>query len=112
MGFLTNVLEYGWHAGCIITEAERTADRICKGIKATIIEDEEDKDASEEREDGDVDVTGFKVIFHPEWLQKEARKRWERMRQEEHCEAEAVGNIKDAYTDIMNYLHGQSEINT
>lgn len=111
MGFITNVLEYGWNAGCIITEAEKTADRICKGIKTTIIEDKEDEGEFEEREDGDVDMTGFKVIFHPEWLPEEARERWERMQQEERREPEVVGNIKNAHTDIINYLDGQSNEN-
>lgn len=104
MGFITNVLQYGWNAGCIITEAERTADRICNGIKTTVIENKEDEGESEEREDGEVDMTGFKVIFHPEWLPKEEQERWEKMQQEEHCEPEVIGNIKDARANIMNYL--------
>lgn len=73
MGFITNVLEYGWNAGCVITDAERTAERICKGIKTTIIEDEDESDARDD--DGEVDMTGCKIIFHPEWLAKE-EKEW------------------------------------
>lgn len=75
MGFITNVLEYGWNAGCVITEAERTANRICKSIKTTIVEDKEDESESEERDDGEVEKTGLKIIFHPEWLSEDERER-------------------------------------
>ena len=111
MGFITNVLEYGWNAGCIITEAEREADRICKGIKTTIIEDVEDENESEEGDDGEVDMTGFKIIFHPEWLPEKEQERWERMQQKEHYEPEVIDSIMDAHKDIINYLDEQSKGN-
>lgn len=57
MGFWSNVFEYGWTAGSIITEAEREADRICKNIKTTIIDEEDDTD-------GNSDPYDFKIINH------------------------------------------------
>lgn len=55
MGFLANAWNYGWTAGSIITKAEKEADRICKGIKTTILPDSEENEAA-----------GCKIIFHPE----------------------------------------------
>lgn len=57
MGFLMNALKYGWNAGCIITKAEYEANRICKNIKTTIIDGDED--------DENFDPYGFKIIVHP-----------------------------------------------
>lgn len=104
MGFITNVLEYGWNAGCIITEAEREADRICKGIKTTIIEDVENENESEEGNDDEVDMIGFMIIFHPEWLSEEDRAKWEKIQQEKYSESEVISSINGAHTNIMNYL--------
>ena len=109
MGLITNVLEYGGNAGCVITEAERTADRVCKGIKTTIIEDKKDESESEERDDDEVDMMGFKVIWHPEWLPKEEQEKLKDVLLFEHCEPEVVDSVKDAHTDIMNYLDGRIE---
>lgn len=100
MGFISNVLEYGFTAGSIITKAERDADRLCKGIKTTIIEEDDEKEESDQ-------FVG-KIIFHPEWLPKEEREKWERMQQEKHSEPEAISSIKDAHTNIMNYLEEQN----
>ena len=61
MGFLANAWNYGWTAGSIITKAEKEADRICKGIKTTIIESPEGEDESDENA-----ASGCKIIFHPE----------------------------------------------
>lgn len=55
MGFLANAWNYGLTAGSIITKAEKEADRICKGIKTTILPDSEENEAA-----------GCKIIFHPE----------------------------------------------
>lgn len=57
MGFIKNVLENGWYAGCIFTEAEREANKICKNIKTTIIDGDED--------DENFDPYGFKILVHP-----------------------------------------------
>lgn len=57
MGFLTNILEYGWTAGSIITDAEREANRICENIKTTIIDEEDITDENS-------DSNGCKIINH------------------------------------------------
>lgn len=54
MGFLSNVFEYGWTAGSIITQGERDAERICKNIKTTIIDED----------DENFDPNGCKIIKH------------------------------------------------
>ena len=100
MGFITNVLEYGWNAGCIITKAERVADKICKGIKTTVVEEDERTKTGENTE-SDENPYGFRIIFHPEWMSKEGK---ERMQQDEQCEPEATENIKYAHADIMDCM--------
>lgn len=80
MGFISNVLEYGFTAGSIITTAEREADRICKNIKTTVIEEDEGTKTGENFE-SDEEPYGFQIIFHPEWLPEEERVRWEKMQQ-------------------------------
>lgn len=61
MGFLANVWNYGWTAGSIITQGESEAERICKGLKTTIIPDDEDYD-----EDDYEDPGRCQVLFHPD----------------------------------------------
>lgn len=75
MGFLANVWSYGWTAGLIITKAEKESDRICKGIKTTIIEEDDEKeDGKSDSDKEESDQFGTKIIFHPEWMSKEDRK--------------------------------------
>lgn len=57
MGLFTNVLEYGRNAGSVITKAERDADRICKNIKTTIIDEEDITDENSA-------PNSFKIINH------------------------------------------------
>lgn len=117
MGFLTNVLEYGFTAGSIITKAEKEADRICKGIKTTIIEEDDEKEDGKSDSD-DVDMTGCKIIFHPEWLSEDERERVKKefpelfqKQQDENFELEvienkstnAVDSIEDTHADIMEH---------
>lgn len=80
MGFISNVLEYGFTTGSIIATAEREADRICKNIKTTVIE-EDGESKMEENTESDEDPYGFQIIFHPECLPEEERVRREKMQQ-------------------------------
>lgn len=63
MGFWSNVFEYGWTAGSIINEAEREADRICKNIKTTIIDDDEDEKAEKNDFSNDMRIMKFEKMI-------------------------------------------------
>lgn len=89
MGFFTNALYYGWTTSSIITKAERDANRICKGIKNTVIKAPNETDELEEDEN---EVSGCKIIFHPEL-----------------CYTSADSKSEDTCVNVTNYLDEQSK---
>lgn len=56
MGFLMNVLNYGWNAGCVFTEADREYRRICKSAGLPIIDMDAYEQEMDEEEESDIKV--------------------------------------------------------
>lgn len=97
MGFLANAWNYGWTAGSIITKAEKEADRICKGIKTTIIESPVGEDESDEDE-----ASGCKIIFHPEIFRQLMGCDQEDQKENDNYAPEVIGSNFDTNTASGN----------